>query len=330
MDWAVPPLLRYPPLSVPLAIGSQSLYYCVISSLSICLMSKCCLWISAWHSTPLSIVPQTLVNKLGLNTPQCNTVFDFPTNNPQVVKMHNHSSLPKVQNSGEPRGCVLSPLLYTPLTCDCMTKHPSNYIVKFTNDTTVGFITNNHETAYRKEVEELEAWCEANNLFLNVNKTKEMVIGFRRTCSTHIPLTALQWILRTVLNSWKCTSHYDLSRCQNTFCTVKKVHQHLYFLRRTMHICTRIILQMCSRERQNTLYHCMVQKLHCDGQKVLQWVKTTQCFTGPSLPAIMNIYTEGCWKRANNIMKDSSHPGGGNTTSMPGPPDPKTVTFPKQ
>ncbi|KAK3548416.1 hypothetical protein QTP70_012737 [Hemibagrus guttatus] len=67
--------------------------------------------------------------------------------------------------------------------------HSSNHIVKFTDDTTVvGLISKNDESAYREEVQRLTAGCRANSLSLNVNKTKEMVVDFRRAQSDHCPL----------------------------------------------------------------------------------------------------------------------------------------------
>jgi hypothetical protein len=49
--------------------------------------------------------------------------------------------------------CVLSPLLYSLFTYDCVAMHASNSIIKFADDTTVvSLITNNDETAYREEV----------------------------------------------------------------------------------------------------------------------------------------------------------------------------------
>jgi hypothetical protein len=49
---------------------------------------------------------------------------------------------------------VLSPLLYSKFTHDCVAKHASNSIIKFADDTT-GSITHNDETAYREEVRAL-------------------------------------------------------------------------------------------------------------------------------------------------------------------------------
>ena len=46
-------------------------------------------------------------------------------------------------------------------------KHNSNAI-KFANDTTVGLITDNDETAYMEEVRDLSVWCQVNNLSFNV------------------------------------------------------------------------------------------------------------------------------------------------------------------
>ncbi|KAI3367953.1 hypothetical protein L3Q82_026780, partial [Scortum barcoo] len=57
-------------------------------------------------------------------------------------------------NTGAPQGCVLSPLLYSLFTHDCVATHSSNTIVKFADgpvDTTVlGLITGNDEAAYRE------------------------------------------------------------------------------------------------------------------------------------------------------------------------------------
>ena len=60
---------------------------------------------------------------------------------------------------------MLSPLLYSLFTHDCMARHNSNTIIKFADDTTVvGLITDNDETAYREEVRDLAGWCQNNNL----------------------------------------------------------------------------------------------------------------------------------------------------------------------
>jgi hypothetical protein len=60
-------------------------------------------------------------------------------------------------------------------------KHNSNTIIKFADDTTVvGLITDNDETADREEVRDLAVWCQNNNLSLNMIKTKEMIVDYRK------------------------------------------------------------------------------------------------------------------------------------------------------
>ena len=67
--------------------------------------------------------------------------------------------------------------------------HASNSIIKFADDTTVvGLITTNNATAYREEVRALRVWCQENNLSLNVNKTKEMIVDFRKQQREHPPI----------------------------------------------------------------------------------------------------------------------------------------------
>jgi hypothetical protein len=98
-----------------------------------------------------------------------------------VVKVGNNISTPLILNTGAPQGCVLSPLLYFLFTHESVAMHASNSIVKFANDiTVVGLITNNDETAYREEMRALGVWCQENNLSLNVNKTKEIIVDFRK------------------------------------------------------------------------------------------------------------------------------------------------------
>ncbi|KAI2651673.1 hypothetical protein H4Q32_019814 [Labeo rohita] len=115
-----------------------------------------------------TIIPQQLTQKLvqlGLNTSLCNWLSDFLTGRPQA-------------------GCVLSPLLFTLLTHDCTPSHSSNLFIKFADDTTVvGLISKRDETDYRSEVSRLAEWCRDNNLSLNVEKTKEIIVDFRRAHS---------------------------------------------------------------------------------------------------------------------------------------------------
>jgi hypothetical protein len=69
-----------------------------------------------------------------------------------------------------------------------MAKHDSNTIIKFADNTpVVGLITNKDETAYKEEVRELSVWCYDNNFSLNVRKTKELIVDYRKIRSEQAP-----------------------------------------------------------------------------------------------------------------------------------------------
>ena len=106
-----------------------------------------------------------------------------------MVTVNTLLSQPLILSTGAPQGCVLSPLLYSHFTNDCRSNSNSTLVFKFSDDTTIeGLITNTDETVYCSGVDQLVDWCEDNNLELNVLKTREMVIDFRRKKTPTTPL----------------------------------------------------------------------------------------------------------------------------------------------
>ncbi len=187
----------------------------------------------AFTSDPMAKTPDSPV-QIALNRSLCSWILDFLTGRSQVVRMGNNTSSPLILNTGAPQGCVLSPLLYSLYTHDCTATHSSNVIVKFADDTTViGLITDNDETAYREEVS-LTKWCQVNHLSLNIDKTKELVVDYRRQSREHTPITIDKTPVERV-NSFKFLGVHiteDLTWSAHTDAVLKKAHQRLFFLRR--------------------------------------------------------------------------------------------------
>ena len=62
-------------------------------------------------------------------------------------------------------------------------------VLSFADDATVvGLIPDNDEPAYREEVRDLAVWCQDNNLYLNVSKTKELIGDNRKRRAEHTPI----------------------------------------------------------------------------------------------------------------------------------------------
>eukprot|EP00061_Rhincodon_typus_P015860 g43777.t1 len=77
-------------------------------------------------------------------------------------------------------------------------------------------------------------WYNENNLSLNVSKTKELIINFRKEGREHIPI----YINRTEVERVKSIKFLGVMISNDLFWTshvdaiVKKEQQHLFFLRR--------------------------------------------------------------------------------------------------
>ena len=277
-----------------------------------------------------TIVPAKLVPKLrslGLKTPLCNWILDFLTSRPQVVRMGKHTSSSLTLSTGAPQGCVLSPLLYSLYTQDCVATHSSNIILKFADDTTIlGLISNNDETAYRDEVRGLAAWCQDNNLSLNICKTKEMIVDFRKLQrgghnTIHIEGAAVERV-----SNFKFLGVYikdDLTWSMQADSAVKTAQKRLYFLRRLKKF------GMSSKTLKN-FYRCTIESIlsgcitawygscsAADRKALQRVVKTAERIIGGHLPSVQGIYNSRCLRKARNIVKDHSHPGYGLFTLLP-------------
>ncbi len=98
----------------------------------------------------------------------------------------------------------------------------------------LGLISNNDETAYLDEVERLTSWCQDNCLSLNVSKTKELIVDFRkRQQRPYTPLMISGTPVERV-SSFKYLGvniSEDLTLTAHIQTQVKKARQRLYHLR---------------------------------------------------------------------------------------------------
>ena len=117
------------------------------------------------------------------------------------------------------------------------------FTLKYADDTViVGLLDcedgNEDDVVFRSEVERFVSWCEENHLNLNVKKTKEVVVDFRKKNNAHSPIVIngenVEFVssykyLGTVIDN-------KLKGDENVKRIVKKANKRLYFVRKLHHM----------------------------------------------------------------------------------------------
>ncbi|XP_070400499.1 uncharacterized protein [Nothobranchius furzeri] len=268
-----------------------------------------------------TIIPSTLTTKLehlGLSSSMCQWISNFLTGRPQAVRMGGHVSAPTTLSTGAPQGCVLSPLLYSLYTYDCVASTSSTTIIKFADDTVVvGLISDNNEAAYLKEIRNLETWCKRNNLLINVSKTKELIVDFSTKQERNYQIPVIKECPVERVSSFKYLGVHitqDLSWSCHINSVVKKARQRLYYLRRLRDF--RLPLRVL-----RNFYSCTIESILTgniitwfgnstmqDRRALQRVIRSAERTIRSELPDLHSIYSRRCWTKARKIVKDLSHP----------------------
>uniref|UniRef100_A0A8C7H559 Alkylated DNA repair protein AlkB homologue 8 N-terminal domain-containing protein n=1 Tax=Oncorhynchus kisutch TaxID=8019 RepID=A0A8C7H559_ONCKI len=153
-------------------------------------------------------------------------------------------------------------------------------------------------------------------LTLNVNKTKEMIVDFRKQQSEHPPIHIDGTVVERVVSFKFLGVHITdkLNWSTHTDSIMKKAQQRLFNLRRLKKF-------GLSPKALTNFYRCTIESIlsgcitawygNCSAhnRKALQRVvRSAQRITGGKLPALQDTYTTRCHRKAIKIIKDSNHP----------------------
>ena len=159
-------------------------------------------------------------------------IVSFLTNRTQSVCFQRCLSSCKTTFTGSPQGTVLSPVLFTLYTNDC-TGSLNTPLIKYSDDSALQDLSNSH-SVYLKEVDKFITWCNDNYLNLNVKKTKELIIDFRRNPEVIPDLVINDEKVERVLEYKYLGTVLDhkLTFNSNTRVIQKKCQPRIYFLQK--------------------------------------------------------------------------------------------------
>ncbi len=148
----------------------------------------------------------------------------------------------------------------------------------------------------------LTKWCQENHLSLNIVKTKELVVDYRRQSREHTPITIDKTPVERVTSFKFLGVHIteDLTWSAHTDAVLKKVHQRLFFLRRLRKFGSspRILRSFYTCTVESILTGCITAwygNSTAGNRRALQRVvRTARHIVGGELPSFQDIYTRRC------------------------------------
>ena len=212
---------------------------------------------------------------------------------------------------------MLSPALFTLYTLDCRCKEEGVLQIKFSDDTSIsGLISKQEEDSYRGAVERMVSWCDDNFLLLNVKKTKELIVDFRRKPHPLAPLKIKGEEVEVVEQYKYLGSIIDrkLNWADNTTALVGKGQQRLHFLRklRSFNVCPKILELFYTSTVQsvltfNSLGHFGSLR-EVDLGRLTKLTRTATDVIGSPVTDLQAHFDRKALQRLLSILGDSSHP----------------------
>ena len=237
------------------------------------------------------------------------------TDRPQRVVVRSSTTL-EVSSEVRTNTCVLSPALFTLYTSDCRCTARDTLQVKFSDDTSLTGLITTSENSYRCAVEKLVGWCNDDHLFLNVSKTKEIVVDVRRDPPPPRPLVFNGEEVEIVGEYKYLGSIIDckLDSSPNALALLKKGNQRLYFMKKlkSFSVCPKLLELFYKSTVEsvvtfNSLCHFGGLKEQ-DKARLSKITKTASRLIGRPIPDLQAHFEVKAVKRLEVIHRDPTHP----------------------
>uniref|UniRef100_A0A1A8PFW7 Reverse transcriptase domain-containing protein n=1 Tax=Nothobranchius pienaari TaxID=704102 RepID=A0A1A8PFW7_9TELE len=267
-----------------------------------------------------TIRPSLLGNKLTemqVDAPLVGWITDYLTSRPQHVRLMSCRSDNILSSTGAPQGTVLSPFLFTLYTSDFRYKSQSCHLQKFSDDSAiVGCIRDGQEVEYRSVVDSFVEWCERNHLQLNITKTKELIMDFRKQAPPPTPVTIRGADVEIVEDYRYLGVHLDckLDWTKNTNAIFKKGQSRLFLLRRlrSFNVGRKMLTMFYHSVLESVVFFAVVcwgsgVKI-ADANRLNKLIRRAGSVLGVRLENLEEVSERRMLKKLLSIMDNPSHP----------------------
>jgi len=267
---------------------------------------------SAFNTIQPALMAQKLL-QYSVNPRLILWIVQFLINRTQSVRYHGALSTVRSTSTGAPQGTVISPVLFTLYTNDCRGTD-SALLVKYSDDTAIEDFSN-CDNSYFAEVDRFCTWCKSNFLDLNVSKTKELLIDFRRNPSP-VPSLVIDGVNVERVTEYKYLGTVvddKLNFNANTTLIQKKCQSRIYCLQKLRKLNVNAdILQTFYRSFIESVitfgFVCWYGGLSVKNKNVLmRMVNVCSKVVGRKQESVDALYECRAARKGRQIAQDSTH-----------------------
>lgn len=233
--------------------------------------------------------------------------------------VNNAVSSTAILNTGAPQGCVLSPVLFSLYTNDCRAITDICIIPKYADDTALVAMLLSDETSeqvYFTEVENFSTYCSENGLELNVPKTNELIIDFRRNKNeiNKVIINGQEVEQVDIVKYLGTLFDNKLNFTANTDRLVSKGNQRMYLLRKlkSFNVKAEVLELVFTSMVNSVITHNSVTWFgnlnKYNIQKLDRITKQASKLVGKNLPTVEDTYNKSLIRKSSSVIKDDSHP----------------------